>query len=408
MEDDVAKISTIDVFMNFPESYSAKDLFQSCKQYGHIVDTFIPTKRSKTGKRFGFVRFINVFNEGRLVNNICTVWIDRSRLHANIARWVVLSPALVLSRGGADMSKDLSKSLFGRVKQFASITNLRTAPIWNFNTEVEIAWVEVKGVPFKLWSDNTFKRIATKWGELLDIDDQDEMCFYSKRLCIYTKTEKNDEELNDDVSKEGELKIHEAGSCGEDSEMEEVMETIFEGSGQKNNLDKEHTDQKENYSEDPFDIYKLLNKKEVIVENEKNSEHSLKYPQNSAYGAVLREDVLEVNLVFCLCHSDSVVWRITGKDLLIIAVYAPHDNKDKQMLWDYLTYEIAITLERYLSDHRPILLRESHFDYGPTPFRFFHYWIEMEGFSKVVEDAWREGPCDDANAMNEYDDDINS
>ncbi|GKC19148.1 RNA-directed DNA polymerase, eukaryota, partial [Tanacetum coccineum] len=49
------------------------------------------------------------------------------------------------------------------------------------------------------------------------------------------------------------------------------METIFEGSGQKNNLDKEHTDQKENYSEDPFDIYKMLNKKEVIVENEKNS-----------------------------------------------------------------------------------------------------------------------------------------
>ncbi|GJT92662.1 RNA-directed DNA polymerase, eukaryota [Tanacetum coccineum] len=177
------------------------------------------------------------------------------------------------------------------------------------------------------------------------------------------------------------------------------------------------------------------------------------------------------------------VWRITGKDLLIIAVYAPHDNKDKQMLWDYLTYEIGkwkgevvimgdfnevryksdrfgsvfnvrganvfnsfissagleevplggstftwchksatkiSKLDRFLFlkiyfihvrisallwgyvtclDHRPILLRESHFDYGPTPFRFFHYWIDMEGFSKVVEDAWREDPCDEANAM---------
>nr|GEU97562.1 reverse transcriptase domain-containing protein [Tanacetum cinerariifolium] len=28
----------------------------------------------------------------------------------------------------------------------------------------------------------------------------------------------------------------------------------------------------------------------------------------------------------------------------------------------------AITLERYLSDHRPILLQENHYDYGPTPF----------------------------------------
>ncbi|GJW14814.1 RNA-directed DNA polymerase, eukaryota, reverse transcriptase zinc-binding domain protein [Tanacetum coccineum] len=36
------------------------------------------------------------------------------------------------------------------------------------------------------------------------------------------------------------------------------------------------------------------------------------------------------------------VWCLTGNDLLIIAVYAPHDCRDKQMLWDYLTYEIGI------------------------------------------------------------------
>ncbi|GJS85831.1 RNA-directed DNA polymerase, eukaryota, reverse transcriptase zinc-binding domain protein [Tanacetum coccineum] len=148
------------------------------------------------------------------------------------------------------------------------------------------------------------------------------------------------------------------------------------------------------------------------------------------------------NFAFDYVHSDSVgnsgvggVWCLTVRDLLIIAVYAPHDCRDKQMLWDYLTYEIgkwkgevvimgdfnemskldrflvsenliyscpninAITLERYLSDHRPILLREASFDYGPTPFRYFHYWNEMEGFNKVVEDAWREGPCDKTNAI---------
>ena len=31
----------------------------------------------------------------------------------------------------------------------------------------------------------------------------------------------------------------------------------------------------------------------------------------------------------------------------------------------------AITLDRFLSDHRPILLRESTHDYGPIPIRFF-------------------------------------
>nr|GEU56850.1 RNA-directed DNA polymerase, eukaryota [Tanacetum cinerariifolium] len=35
----------------------------------------------------------------------------------------------------------------------------------------------------------------------------------------------------------------------------------------------------------------------------------------------------------------------------------------------------AIILDRHLSDHRPIVLREINFDYAPTPFRFYHYCL---------------------------------
>ncbi|GJS50335.1 RNA-directed DNA polymerase, eukaryota, reverse transcriptase zinc-binding domain protein [Tanacetum coccineum] len=52
----------------------------------------------------------------------------------------------------------------------------------------------------------------------------------------------------------------------------------------------------------------------------------------------------------------------------------------------------SITLDRFLSDHRPILLRESTRDYGPIPFRFFHYWLEMESFENFVNKVWREAP----------------
>ncbi|GKE00311.1 hypothetical protein Tco_1388294, partial [Tanacetum coccineum] len=38
---------------------------------------------------------------------------------------------------------------------------------------------------------NTFKRIATKWGDLIDTDDFDENCFHSKRLCLFTKSISN-------------------------------------------------------------------------------------------------------------------------------------------------------------------------------------------------------------------------
>ncbi|GKF05768.1 nucleotide-binding alpha-beta plait domain-containing protein, partial [Tanacetum coccineum] len=86
-EDDLAKIATSIYITNFPETISAKELFNSCKIYGHVVDSFIPNKRAKNGKRFGFIRFINVFNVKRLVSNLCTVWIDRHKLQANIARF---------------------------------------------------------------------------------------------------------------------------------------------------------------------------------------------------------------------------------------------------------------------------------------------------------------------------------
>ncbi|GKF75003.1 nucleotide-binding alpha-beta plait domain-containing protein [Tanacetum coccineum] len=86
-EDDVAKISISIYVSNLPETFSANDLFHACNKYGHVVDSFIPLKRSKEGKRFGFVKFINVFNVERLVGNLCTVWVGHYKLQANKARF---------------------------------------------------------------------------------------------------------------------------------------------------------------------------------------------------------------------------------------------------------------------------------------------------------------------------------
>ncbi|GKC90487.1 RNA-directed DNA polymerase, eukaryota [Tanacetum coccineum] len=48
----------------------------------------------------------------------------------------------------------------------------------------------------------------------------------------------------------------------------------------------------------------------------------------------------------------------------------------------------AICLDRRLSDHRPILLRESSVDYGPTPFCVFHSWFTKDGFDNLIADTW--------------------
>ncbi|GJX90251.1 hypothetical protein Tco_0343577 [Tanacetum coccineum] len=126
-------------------------------------------------------------------------------------------------------SKDLSNSLLGRVKEFASLSNLMT--------------------------------ILTNEG-FVDIT-----IHYMGKLWI------------DDGSKDGDPKTHDPSSCRGDNDVAEVPGTLFEEKGQINDkLDEESTGQKVNYSEDPFDIYPLFNKKKDTTETNKNLEHSLKYP----------------------------------------------------------------------------------------------------------------------------------
>ncbi|GKD12760.1 hypothetical protein Tco_1197167 [Tanacetum coccineum] len=40
-------LKAVDYDQSLQARSSPKELFQSCKQYGHVVDTFIPTKRSE-------------------------------------------------------------------------------------------------------------------------------------------------------------------------------------------------------------------------------------------------------------------------------------------------------------------------------------------------------------------------
>nr|GFC12603.1 nucleotide-binding alpha-beta plait domain-containing protein [Tanacetum cinerariifolium] len=98
----------------------------------------------------------------------------------------------------------------------------------DFIPEGRIVWVEIEGVPFELWSKNTFKRIAANRGELLAL-------MIRKRKVFIRK---------------------------------EVPKTVFE----------ESLEQKVNQSEYPFGIYLLLNKNKDKSENMKPSDHSLKYP----------------------------------------------------------------------------------------------------------------------------------
>ncbi|GJT13623.1 RNA-directed DNA polymerase, eukaryota [Tanacetum coccineum] len=179
-----------------------------------------------------------------------------------------------------------------------------------------------------------------------------------------------------------------------------------------------------NKSEDPFEIYKILKKK--------------KEPEFKASGSILdvMDELIKVgqamgyNMDGCMKNIESIIGdfnevryeqerygtvfnlhgantfnnfiTMTGLvDLPIIKGYSLHVLINKSAskmskLYRFLITEgllslfpsiSALCLNRHLSDHRPIIMRELNTDYGPTPFRFFHSWTYKKGFDELVESS---------------------
>ncbi|XP_071741238.1 uncharacterized protein [Rutidosis leptorrhynchoides] len=56
-------------------------------------------------------------------------------------------------------------------------------------------------------------------------------------------------------------------------------------------------------------------------------------------------------------------------------------------LWEELS---VLALERKLSDHCPIILRDRVIDFGPKPINVFDDWLDVEGADQVISSAWNE------------------
>ncbi|GKC50317.1 RNA-directed DNA polymerase, eukaryota, nucleotide-binding alpha-beta plait domain protein [Tanacetum coccineum] len=180
---------------NFPDSTTSKDLWNLCQPYGTVVDVFIPNRKSKSGKRFAFIRFIKVDNIDRLVGNLCTLWIGRFHLHANVVRFD--RPPKYASRSSHPVNPKPANHVSPVATSFVSavkgglwvVIELESAKTkLNLMNHVGVA---SEGVPLHAWSRSTFFKIGSKWGDVLELEDDHDDLFARKRLCIKTKHEEN-------------------------------------------------------------------------------------------------------------------------------------------------------------------------------------------------------------------------
>ncbi|GJS15006.1 RNA-directed DNA polymerase, eukaryota [Tanacetum coccineum] len=342
--------------------------------------------------------------------------------------------------------------------------------IHDFASDERIAWVDIEGVPLNAWSSETFSRIGKKWGESLNMEDNSVPSFGRKRVCILTKhpvsilesfkiivkgkvfmirakelftwnpsfvVNKETSSSSDDESVQGEMhKVKQSYLSEEEegefkaSDVEGVAETIFDDNSVSSKFYS--GDSGKQNSEDPFELYDLLEKKKsggvLHVPSPSLShppgftpvvnpdiENDIVHNKGDANGPLVNESS---PLIDARMSNSSRAVQIEGPNgsigysdgsngLWNGELFLMGDFKEVSLSRDERAVDhvslfpsiSALCLDRHLSDHRPILLCEVQLDFGPIPFRFYHSWFSYDGFDELVEQTWRSFSHSDRNGM---------
>nr|GEW92573.1 RNA-directed DNA polymerase, eukaryota, reverse transcriptase zinc-binding domain protein [Tanacetum cinerariifolium] len=460
-EDHVQQISTSVFVTNFPEHFTSQDLWRVCGDYGKLIDVYILNTRSKSGKRYGFVRFVKITEVDCLIENPCTIWMARLRLHVNVVRFqrpslnyvrkdvsinVGKRPshvkpwsfgfsgkpnsyAFAVKQGKLDkkveeetkhflvldelciLERDFSLSLMGKLKDFDSISNIKKVFAVEGFENIKISYMGgkvywVRAIEISGWALDFVK------------EDEDENETDDDNL------EEGLNEVNDELRKE---KIVE-----DVTDDEEIPKIVFDQEDLDSSKKEPHCDRQDDaHSSDSFNLYDLLkkNKKHDDGNGDQRSEDTLKFPpgftrkddtnvyskslnksegefeegMNEVSGFLTNREVIvmgDFNEVSTQDERYGLVFNVQGTDAFNLFISSSglvevpldgcsftwcHKSASKMSKIDRFLISkglmescpniSGITLGRYLSDHRPILLRESSFDYGPIPLCFFHSWF---------------------------------
>ncbi|GKV29753.1 hypothetical protein SLEP1_g38652 [Rubroshorea leprosula] len=74
-------------FTNFPEEWSYADMWRTFLKFGRVYDIYSPNRKSRSGARFGFVRFLNVHDKRELERQLDQIWIGDWKLWVNFPRY---------------------------------------------------------------------------------------------------------------------------------------------------------------------------------------------------------------------------------------------------------------------------------------------------------------------------------
>ncbi|GJV89999.1 hypothetical protein Tco_1533937 [Tanacetum coccineum] len=168
-----------------------------------------------------------------------------------------------------------------------------------------------RAFPLHAWSRSTFIKIGSRWGEVLELEENKDECFARKRICIKTKKEDNIlEKFKIIVRGKGDvINIYVASKQVQpdvESDVEGVSDTCFgdqDNESGLNHLQPQSPNAKEK-SSDPFNLYDLLDKHKLNKQDKgkvnSTSDSSIPYPPGfTSENAHNFSDPQKVNDVEC-------------------------------------------------------------------------------------------------------------
>ncbi|GJU66010.1 RNA-directed DNA polymerase, eukaryota [Tanacetum coccineum] len=455
-EDQTQSISQSFFVTNFPDHVMSRDFWKVCNDYGVVVDDFIPYKKSKAGKRFAFVQFIKFDNIDRLVANLCAIWIGRFHLHENVARFhrecktyapshpsnanvrnspgsfvfilksdktnYIMShqviPFLILD-DSCISDRDFCLSLMGKVKDITTMPNLYVILEKEGLHNLTLAYLGGLWVLIETVSTSTKNKILNHTGVPLKCGPVIHLLkwhlngvillngrIYLKNLYFETKAcdpficnDTYESESSDDDEDADDEGLQSRYKVTSDNDVERVARSSYSGDDLKyppgfkpSMINVEEVNEKEKWATSNEET--KMESMELVIINTLWGNSSFNYALSSFLGNSAT-DGMEIVLIDLPLDGYTYTWahktaiKMSKLDRFLIS---------KGLLSSF-PFLLALCLDRYLSNHHHVLMRELSIYYVPAPFRLFHSWFNLDGFDKMVKDTSKSLVTVDSNGM---------
>ncbi|GAB2290013.1 hypothetical protein Dimus_024310 [Dionaea muscipula] len=163
---------------DLPDAMEPGELHKMFAKFRVVKDVFIPRKRSRTGRRFGFVRYdCSVAAEVDILQTN-GIWIHDKELKVKCADYARNHTRRTTTWGpvagrSAGFSSSLPCSALDHSHQKVSFDQRLLRTEYSFGREV---WLSFYGVPIHAWNVSTFCSIGNVWGEVVLIDEDTAKC----------------------------------------------------------------------------------------------------------------------------------------------------------------------------------------------------------------------------------------